>query len=364
MVIEPAENRQPVRASPGKFPSCHQSGIALIYVLLIFLLITTVASEIVMNLWLHTEKNARYLERTQAKHYALGAEQYVAWLLEQDFQQDKKNNRMVDHENELWNVETINYDVEQGVIELHVQDEQSRFNLNWLADDSKPSGEQRAERGGSPAVQMFENLLTVQSMDQQLADNIARWMNKEQKSVSRGTEDQVYLSLVPPRRTGQTEMTSVSELILIDGFNNEEVEKLLPYITVIPRSSKMNMNTALPEVIRSLNKNISEGDALMIINRRGDAGLSNIEELNQLVALSGKAGIFNERNQNERVVFDSQYFSARIKATFRETTFYLKTIFYRSSEGHVQVIGREIGPGQYWAPANKADLTGNSGANK
>lgn len=361
MVIEPAETCQPVLASAGKFPLCHQSGIALIYVLLIFLLITTVASEIVMNLWLHTGKNARYLERTQAKHYALGAEQYVAWLLEQDFAQDKKNNRMVDHENEQWNVETINYDVEQGVIELQVQDEQSRFNLNWLADENNQSGEQGAEKSGSPGVPMFENLLSTQSMDPQLAEKVARWMSKEQKSVSEGTEDQVYLSLVPPRRTGQTEMTSVSELMLIDGFNNEEVEKLLPYITVIPGSSKMNMNTALPEVIRSLNRNISEGDALMISNSRGYNGLSDIEELNQLVALSGKAGIFNERNQNERVVFDSQYFSARIKATYRETTFYLKTNFYRSSDGHVQVVGREIGPSQYWAPANQADSTGNPG---
>ncbi|WP_257265772.1 type II secretion system minor pseudopilin GspK [Endozoicomonas sp. ONNA2] len=358
MAIESAEHRQPLLASAGQYLSCHQSGIALIYVLLIFLLITAVASEIVMNLWLHTEKNARYLARTQAKHYALGAEQYVAWLLEQDFQQDKKNNRMVDHDNEQWNVETINYDVEQGVIELQVQDEQSRFNLNWLADENS---EQRTEKSGSPGVQMFENLLSAQFMDPQLAGKIARWMRKAQKSESQGTEDQLYLSLAPPRRTGQTDMTSVSELMLIDGFNNEEVEKLLPYITVIPKSSKMNMNTALPEVIRSLNRNISEGDALMISHSRGEAGLSNIEELNQLVALSGKAGIFNERNQHERVVFDSQYFSARIKATYRETTFYLKTIFYRSSEGHVHVVGREIGPSQYWAPANQADSTGNPG---
>ncbi|USE38810.1 type II secretion system minor pseudopilin GspK [Endozoicomonas sp. SCSIO W0465] len=361
MAIESAKNCQSALAPTSKYLSCYQSGIALIYVLLIFLLITTVTSEIVMNLWLHTAKNARYLERTQAKHYALGAEQYVAWRLEKDFEQDKKNNRMVDHENELWNVETINYEVEQGVIELQVQDEQSRFNLNWLTDDNRPSGGKRVEQGSSPGTQMFENLLLAQSMDPQLAYKMARWMGKEQKNESQGAEDQVYLSLTPPRRTGQTEMTSVSELMLIDGFNNEEIEKLLPYITVIPRSSKMNMNTALPEVIRSLNKNISQGDALMISNSRGDTGLANIEELNQLVALSGKAGVFNEKNQNERVVFGSQYFSTRIKATYRETTFYLKTIFYRSREGHVQIVGREIGPSQYWVPVNEVDSTRNPG---
>ncbi len=358
MATERVKDCQSVRSSVSKFRSYHQSGIALIYVLLIFLLITTIASQIVMNLWLHTEKNSRYLERTQAKHYALGAEQYVAWLLEKDFEQDKKNNRMVDHEGELWNVETINYEVEQGDIELLVQDEQGRFNVNWLADENNQPGDKAAEKGGSPTVKMFENLLSTQSMDPQLAYKVKRWVSKEQKSAALGAEDQIYLSLDPPRRTGQTEMTSVSELLLIDGFNSEQVEKLLPYITVIPKTSKMNMNTVLPEVIRSLNNNITEGDALMITNGRGDAGLSNIEELNQLVALSGMAGLFNAGSQNERVVFGSQYFSAQIKATYRDTTFYLKTLFYRSSEGHVQVVGREIGPSQYWTPANEAHSTG------
>lgn len=330
-----------------------QSGIALIYVLLIFLLITTVASQIVMNLWLHTEKNSRYLERTQAKHYALGAEQYIALLLEKDFEQDKKNNRMIDHDNEAWNVETISYDVEQGNIELLVQDEQSRFNLNWLAEDIDQARGKPSEKEGTPNLQMFENLLLNLSLDPQLAYKVKSWISKTQNPSQSGIEDQVYLSLDPPRRIAQTEMASVSELKLIDGFNRDDVGKLLPYITVIPKSSKINLNTALSEVIRSLNKDITEGDALTIINGRSEAGLSNIEELNQLIALSGKAALLNDRHQSGLVAFGSQFFSARIKATYRDTTFYLKTIFYRSGDGHVQVVGREIGPSQYWAELNR-----------
>lgn len=349
-------NSLPVHFLGKKFQMFDQSGIALIYVLLIFLLITTIASQIVMNLRLHTEKNSRYLERTQAKHYALGAEQYVAWLLEKDFGQDKNKNRMVDHKNEMWNVDTVSYEVDQGSIELLVQDEQGLFNLNWLIEDSKQPGK-LTDKNTTKNLQMFENLLSAQAMDPQLALKVKRWFSKGKESSSEGDEDQIYLSLEPPRRTGQTEMVSVSELMLIDGFDGEKIEKLLPYITVIPASSKMNINSALPEVIRSLNSNISDGDLLMIDSGRVDNGLSNIEELNKLVALSGKAGMF----QGGSVVFGSQYFSARIKATYRDTTFYLKTLFYRSSEGHVQVVGREIGPSQYWSPASEADTTGNPG---
>lgn len=361
MGTEPGSNCRLVGTAGNNIRSFRQSGIALIYVLLIFMLMTAIASEMVMNLWLHTEKNSKYLERTQAKHYALGAEQYVAWLLEKDFQQDKKNNRMVDHGNELWNVTTTHYDVDQGSIELLVRDEQGLFNINWLADDKNQGGDKPPEKNSSPALQMLANLLSTQSMDPQLALKVKRWVNKEPHNPLQSGEDQLYLSQEPARRTGQTEMASVSELLLIDGFNSEDIEKLLPYITVIPKSSKINMNTALPEVIRSLNHNLTEGDALAITNGRGNAGLSSMEELHQLVTLSGKKPFIHEGWQNGPVVFGSQYFSAIIKATYRDTRFYLKTLFYRSGEGSVQVVGREIGPSQYWVPAHETYTTASPG---
>ena len=363
VVIDIEKKQKLSKALSNGFPvRGSQSGIALIYVMIIFLLITTITSQIVTNLWLHTEKNAKYLERTQAKHYALGAEQYIRRLLEEDFQKDKRDSRMVDHGKELWNVETVDYEVEQGAIQLKVQDEQGRFNLNWIAyNDSESNSEKYGRRNemtspDSSRVQMLENLLSTQFIDPQLAYKVERWMKQDKKGLLRETEDQIYLSLETPRRTGQTEMVSVSELLLVDGFNHDIVEKLIPYVTVIPKSSKININTALPEVIRSIDRDISEGDALTIENARGEDGILNVEDLSQAVALSGKAGLFN----NELVVFDSQYFSAEIKATYRDTTFYLKTLFYRSSEGRVQVVEREIGPSRYWLPTDEEDSTESS----
>ncbi|WP_067586793.1 type II secretion system minor pseudopilin GspK [Endozoicomonas ascidiicola] len=321
-----------------------QSGIALIYVLLIFLLITAVASEIVTNLWLHTEKNTHYLERVQAKHYAMGAEQFVAMLLEQDFQQDKQNERMADSFNEDWNVRTVDYDVEQGKIELQVIDEQGLFNLNALAQPPGQEGKSR-EQSGPDYLAMFENLLQSQSMDPELAKKVRQWVSQaQQKGVPESAADAVYLSLDPPRRVAQMPMVSVTELLLVDGFSQPNVEKLLSYITVIPVTAKMNINTAPSEVIRSINNNITEGDVLLINQSREYTGLATMDELNRQVALAGKAGMFPENV----VGFFSQYFSVQIKATYRDSTFYLKTLLYRNNEGHVQVIGREVGPSHYW----------------
>ena len=95
-----------------------QRGIALLYVLLIFSMIALMASQLVVNLLSYTEKNARFIERVQAKNYAFGAEQYVALLLEADFQEDKRKNRQVDHEQERWNVSGVDYEIDEGHIDL------------------------------------------------------------------------------------------------------------------------------------------------------------------------------------------------------------------------------------------------------
>ena len=300
-----------------------QQGVALIYVLLIFLLITAVATEIVTNLWLHTEKNARYLERTQAKQYALGAEQYIARLLEQDFLQDRKIQRMVDHNLEPWRVTSTNYEVEQGSIELQVEDEQGRFNINWLL--ARRSGAKTM--GDSPYLPMLENLLSSLSINPQLGANVQQWLHKDQNQPA------------------AAEMVSVSELMLVTGVTREDVVRLLPYITVIPARTKMNINTAPVEIIRTLHPNLTDTDALVIKNGLGKNGLANAEELRRLAALSGKEALFNEGlRQGGLLGFNSHYFSARIKATYRDTTFYLTTLFHRNREGQVEVVSREIGP--------------------
>lgn len=338
-----------------------QQGIALIYVLLIFSLITLMASQIVTSLWLHTEKNARYLERVQAKHHALGAENYIALLLEQDAESDKKNKKQVDHEKEAWNVDSVNYDIEQGDIEITIIDEQSRFNLNWLADNAsvkqegesgaakKPQQQPVLDNDNANYIEMLQNLLLSQALDPQLAFKIKDWLDSDQEAAEAGAEDLVYLSLEQPRRTADTAMASISELKLIDGIGENELEKLIPLVTALPKSSKINLNSALPEVIKSISKNITDGDAQAIIDARGDRGIENMSALNNLPSLNGKAGVL----QGAPVEFGSSYFSVYIKATYRDTTFYLKTLLVRNAEGQVQVAGREIGPSSYWAIAKK-----------
>ncbi|WP_330925457.1 type II secretion system minor pseudopilin GspK [Candidatus Sororendozoicomonas aggregata] len=317
-----------------------QKGIALLYVLIIFSIIAVMASQIVTNLMLHTEKNARLLERTQAKHYALGAEQYVALLLEADFQSDKKKKRQVDHEKEAWNVKTVPYAVDQGKIDITVIDEQGRFNLNGLRADGD---------NGLINLNMFKNLLTVLSIDTKLANNLQTWLGATPDSSKGAAADNIYLVLDPPRRAGNNNMASISELRLVQGMDEESFEKLAPCVTVLPQPSRININTALPEIIMSISNKLTASDAANIIAARGKEGFAKLGDLSNIIDLKNK---MNELRVAP-LSFSSHYFTVYVTALYRDTVFYLKTRLYRNNEGKVQVIAREIGPNRYWAAFKK-----------
>ena len=316
-----------------------QKGIALIYVLLIFSMITLMATQIMTSLLLHTDKNTQYIERTQAKHYAMSAEQYVSYLLEEDFLADRKKQRQVDHEKERWNVKSLDYELDQGKVELAVIDEQSRFNINWLMSQGNE---------GKKSLQMFQNLLLTQSLDIELANKVQVWLGVSPEAL-KAAADNDYLMLLPARRAGNAEMSSVSELRLVQGITAEHYFQLAPLISALPKDTKINLNTALPEVIRSISEKITEGDALAIIEGRGDEGFTKIEEIGSISGLNEKMAEI----RSAPVSFFSQYFTVYIKATYRETSFYLKTRLRRSNSGKVQVAGREIGPNTYWITSNK-----------
>ena len=317
-----------------------QRGIALIYVLLIFAMITLMASQMVTSLWLHTEKNTRFLERIQAKHHALSAEQYVALLLEQDFEEDKKKKRQVDHERERWNVKTVGYPVEQGGIEVQIVDENGRFNLNWLTAEALD---------GKRYISQFETILKNLGIDTQLTYTIKDWIDREQEPSETRAEDNHYLVLDPPRRTADFPLVSLSELRLIQGVGKEEFELLSPLVTTLPKESKVNVNSALPEVLRSLSDKITEGDAQTIIDSRTGEGFAKLEDMTKLPALKDKTADLKAAGFE----FSSSYFNVYIKATYRDTVFYMRTLLVRNADGQVQVAGREIGPNDYWVTANK-----------
>ncbi|MCK5893029.1 MAG: type II secretion system minor pseudopilin GspK [Endozoicomonadaceae bacterium] len=318
-----------------------ESGVALIFVLLIFTIIVVVATRMATRLYHNTEKYSRYLQFVQAKHYALGAEEYVALLLEEDKKKDKQQGQLIDHWFESWADAGADnsFSVADGEITIQVLDDQGRFNLNQLADAKN-------REILEAAIRLFSN----EKIDPRLAYRIRDWINAEQAAEASGAGNNLYLTSSPPYKEGNTLLASVSELNLLQILTPEEYERLLPHVTVLPDSQAgLNVNTITAEVFRSLSDQLSESDSTSFISERGREGFSNIQIFLQHPLLKGK--VSQASIEKLRLDVKSRFFSVYVQAVYRDVTFYLHSRLSRDDNGKVMVVGRELDVSPNWVAA-------------
>ena len=308
-----------------------QRGVALIYVLVIFVMVTLMASQIISELLLNTDKSARHFNHMQARHYALGAENYFATLLKQDLLNDLKSGRLVDHWHEKWADDAIDLQTEEGEITILSLDEQGQFNLNLIMSDI------------TVALKMFRGLLAANELDTKLVHMIHGWINNQQSPSTGAWGDNHYLLLDPPYRAGKTALASTSELLLMDSLSAEEYEKLVPMVSAIPATTLLNVNTMSADVLKALNERISDSQAEEFVNARPKNGFSDMKEVLELPLFRQLPSAIKNK-----LTLRSSYFSAYIRARYRDSTYYLHSRIARSSNGRVTVISREVGVFPRW----------------
>ena len=347
----------------------HERGVALIYVLFVFTLIMAVTSQIIMEQFIRTKSSQAVNNWIQAKHHAFGAEQYISLLLEQDFQDDKDSERQVDHYREKWHVRKLDYGISQGKVDIIVVDEQAYFNVNTVSKiekeavdasqkesevppqykmaQTKDSLPEEKENNSEVALEIFKRLLNNQQLDETVAHVVQDWISEGQEASPQGAKDSVYLSLEPPRRISEVPMVSVSELSLVDSFDNQMLQSIVHLVTVLPQATKVNINTAPGQVLSALFEDFSEGEIQAILLGRKEKGISSLEELGQLTGLQNKLGSIKK----VPIAFYSQFFGIYIISRYRGVKFYLRTLVYRNDQGQVEVVGRELGSCIDWVRA-------------
>ncbi len=319
-----------------------QQGVALIYILVLFALMTVVASRMTTDLLFQAEKNIALLERQQARHYAYGGEQYVALLLEEDFQEDKKRKRHTDHPGKSWYLTNSDFEADEGRIELTVVDEQSRLNVNSVLAKKKV-----AEKN----LKILSNLFLSLDVDPQLAERIKDWVDRDQEpGLAGGAEDAAYHQKESPHRTADSAMASVSEIRLLDGMDEITYRLIMPYLSTLPADATVNINTASPLVIRALSEKLTDVEVKAIIDGRGKGGYASRDDVMKLPQLKGKT-----EGGLKDAAFDvtSRFFRVYVRAEFRDSVFHMQSRLVRNSEGKVEVAERIFGTVPDWALADR-----------
>ena len=216
--------------------------------------ITMVAITARQQLDLQRERNEGLIQ--MARDLGVSGERFAAALLYRDRQQGARDN--TDSLDDDWAATIPPVPIDEAAIQGCVIDMQGRFNLNNLVD-----AEGRAAR---LYVAQLARLFAELGIEQTKVQAVVDWADRDiDPAIPDGAEDDYYTGLDPGYRAANAPFASLSELQLVKGFGTldeqeqEDYELLLPHLAALPkaadgRPTQVNVNTATPEVIVSLDE--------------------------------------------------------------------------------------------------------------
>lgn len=177
-------------------------------------------------------------------------------------------------------------------IEGELYDLQARFNLNNLQDASFQS----------MFLALLEELLVNDKTLQlkKIVQATVYWISPYHPGDGHSEELDYYMHQDPSYIPSYQTMVNSSEWRLVRGVNEHVYQTLLPYITVLPEPTPINLNTAPPSLLKTLGHGLNESQLSELLEAKGEHG---IKDLKDITVLTQKLDI-----PYKQITLTSQYF--------------------------------------------------------
>jgi general secretion pathway protein K len=220
--------------------------------LILVALATILATKLTYDGFIERQRSVGVLAAEQSMEFSYGAEALAADVLTRNTASGPSTL------NDAWAQPTQAFPITPqndpegepiGAMAGSIEDLTGRFNLNTLAYID-PTTKLPAKF----TLDQFQRILVAAGVEPKWAGIAQDWIDADQNVNSPdGAEDSVYLSQVPPYRTGDYPMMSPTELMNMPGFGYERYRKIAPYVTALPTSKpSINLCTAPGVVLESL----------------------------------------------------------------------------------------------------------------
>ena len=317
-----------------------QRGIALLTILVMVALATILAATIAKR-QTNTSENTGYLMRQdQSLLYAKSAEAFFSELLIQD----SDNGGNIDHLQENWAKPMPAFPVEDGFISGRLLDESGKFNLNNLlkADGSVDDSARR----------WFEKLLQRVGLPAELSQAVIDWQDADDETTgAMGAESNYYQGLDPSYLASNTRFHQVEELKLVRGFEGKNYDLIAPYVTALPEATKINMNTAAPLLLASIDPKLDVKTVEQELKAK-QAEFTYFNSVEDLWKLNAFSGIEPQNKTDAAAWLDSKsnYFTAQIEVVLSERKRQFSSAMMRKDK-QVTVYSRSLAPFNTVVPA-------------
>lgn len=247
--------------------NCRQQGVAIIMVLLIVAIATSLAAYMAMqqNLWQRQVESQ--FERAQARQLGAAGLDWARAVLAED-----AHGSNMDHEKEIWTLRLPAIPVEGGEVIGAIEDRQGLFNLNNVVAN----------------MAQFQRLLAVLGLPAELAPALADWMDADSETQAGGAEDRYYLALPQPYRTSNRALAELGELVRVKGFDSRTIESLRAFVSVLPvTGTPVNVNFSPAEVLVAVFEGLTLSDARLLVQQRQGQPFKDIADFRQRLPHGG-----------------------------------------------------------------------------
>lgn len=263
-----------------------QRGAALLTAMVIVSLIATMAAAMVWQQWRAIQIEAAERAQSQAQWILLGALDWARLILREDARDNVREGHG-DHLGEPWAVPLADArlstflaadrdnsdDAPDAFLQGRITDLQSRYNLTNLV-----------QRGKIVPVELdtLKRLCEIVGLSAQTADRLAEALQRATPTSSAEVGEAVdgaasAAASATPAATPSKAMTTEGNTPLLPpdieqlgwlGLDAASVNTLKPYVTVLPRATPLNLNTAAKEVIAAVVKGADLASAERLVQAR------------------------------------------------------------------------------------------------
>jgi general secretion pathway protein K len=277
-----------------------ERGAALLMAMAIMAFAAIASTAMLVSLSTWSRQAGLVADHAQAQELLSAGDDWVRAMLSDD----RRASGDVDHAGEPWALRLPPIPFENGELAGHIEDQQGLFNLNNLVRDGKLDLDQYTR---------FQRLLNILGLPQELADALADWIDADNiPQPSAGAEDAYYLALGHPHLTANRPLVDLDELALVRGFDAGIRARLAPFVTALPTTTALNVNTAPPEVLAAVVEGLDIDSARALVAQRNGIFYRNTTDfLSQL----GK----NASVPAQDIRVGSDYFLATLRVTYGKT---------------------------------------------
>jgi general secretion pathway protein K len=263
-----------------------ERGAALLMAMVIVTLVATMAASMVWQQWRAVQVESAERVRAQASWVLRGALDWARLVLREDARSSTNDNLT-----EPWaiplaearlstflasdNDNTLDDDTPDAFLSGQVLDAQAKYNLrNLVGSDGSIDAQQ---------VEALRRLCTFIGLEPALADGIAEGLRKAALAVGAaggGTDQNASAdgsnTLSASEKAAAPLLPQTLDDLLWIGLDGATVERLRPYVTLLPDTTKVNVNTAPKEVIAAVVPDLDLARAARLVQARQRKPFNNV----------------------------------------------------------------------------------------